>query len=327
MSDNQFAAAKALRSIAQNEEIKQLVLETDELYKPLRRAANRYIGGESLNECFQTAEKISSKGHAVTFDYIGEGPRDESQADAAVEEVQRLINSIGNSEVEGSLSVDLSQIGLTSSKEKVLENAQEIVAAADNIGVETLINMEGPEYTDDILAVYTKLAEEFDSVGITLQAYLYRTDEDILEILDHPGRVRLVKGAYEAPPDVVRSEDESIDTAYREYMKKLLDEEHPCELATHDGALLDAAHEYAEDQNLEGADVKISMLQGVTPEKLDKMRDLGYDTRVYLPYGDEWYLYLLHRIAEHPPNIYKALADAAGTETEEATKKFADNHS
>jgi proline dehydrogenase len=316
MSDDQLAAAKALRSIAQNEEIKQLALETDELYEPLRRAANRYIGGETLDGCLQTAEEISSEGHGVTFDYIGEGPRDESQADAAVDEIQRLINSIGNSEVKGSLSVDLSQIGLTSSRKKAIENAREIITAAEKTGLETLINMEGPEYTDDILVVYTRLAEEFDSVGITLQAYLYRTDEDIIDVLDHPGRVRLVKGAYEAPADVVRSENGSIDTAYREYMKRLLDEGQTCEIATHDEAILDAAHEYAHDRNLEAADVKISMLYGVTPERLDKMRDLGYDTRVYLPYGDEWYLYLLHRIAEHPPNIYKALADAAGIETE-----------
>jgi proline dehydrogenase len=327
MSDEQLAAAKALRSIAHNEEIKQLVLETEELYKPLRRVADRYIGGESLNECLQTAEKISSEEHAVTFDYIGEGPRDESRADAAVGEVQRLVNSIGNSEVEGSLSVDLSQIGLTNSRQKALENARKVVTAADDHGVETLINMEGPEYTDDILAVYTKLAEEIDSVGITLQAYLYRTDEDITEVLDHSGRVRLVKGAYEAPANAVRSESDSIDTAYRQYMKQLLDEGHPCELATHDESILDAAHNHVQNHGLEGNDIKISMLYGVTPGRLDTMRDLGYDTRVYLPYGDEWYLYLLHRIAEHPPNIYKALADAAGTETEKATTSITGNPS
>jgi proline dehydrogenase len=175
-----------------------------------------------------------------------------------------------------------------------------------------MISMEGSERTGEILDAHCWLCERFDNVGITLQAYLYRTKDDLTAALERPGRIRLVKGAYEEPPDIAQPRGVAVDATYRELMETLLISGHACSIATHDPLLLDYAHPFIQEHHLSGDTLEFEMLYGITPERLQMMQKRGYRTRVYLPYGQEWYLYLCHRLAEYPPNIYRAIADAVG---------------
>jgi len=175
-----------------------------------------------------------------------------------------------------------------------------------------MISMEGSERTSDIIEIHRRLCKHFDNVGITLQAYLYRTAHDLVSALELPGRIRLVKGAYEEPADLALPRGDSLDTVYRDSMEILLASGHSCSIATHDPVLLDHAHTFIQQNNLDQKNIEFEMLYGVTPNRLQTMRDRGYHTRVYLPYGQEWYLYLCHRLAEYPPGIYQATADAVG---------------
>jgi proline dehydrogenase len=179
-----------------------------------------------------------------------------------------------------------------------------------------MISMEGTDRTSLILEVHQRLCETFSNIGITLQAYLHRTPSDLESALQRPGKIRLVKGAYAAPDDLAKPRGAGLDESYRLLMERLLMSGHLCSIATHDPALLDPlpleyAHKLIQEKGIEPDHIEFEMLKGVTQERLETMKNSGYRTRVYLPYGREWHLYLCNRLAEHPPNIYQAIVDAA----------------
>jgi proline dehydrogenase len=310
--DLEATAAAALRHISRNEAIKSYVQNTPQLHNALLKVALRFIGGETLPECLRVAQAIRRRGHAVTIDYMGENTRDEAMAQQCTEEFLRIIRAINVYKLNASISLDLSHIGLVIDKSLALSNASLLAQATQEAGIEMMISMEGSERTDDILALHRLLCARYNHVGITLQAYLHRTPADLAALLGLPGRIRLVKGAFEEPSTVAQPRGAALDRVYRSCMEKLLSSGHPCSIATHDPSLLDLAHIFIRERRLKAEQVEFEMLYGVTPERLEMMRNRGYQTRIYLPYGQEWYLYLCHRLAEHPPGIYQAIADAAG---------------
>lgn len=308
-------AALALKSIARDEDIKAYILREANLHKVLLRAARRFIGGERLQECLSDAQSLNSEGFAVTIDYMGESTRDEQMSREAAQEFERVIGSISEHGLDSSVSLDLSHIGLAVDEELCYEQARLLAQRAGAAGLEMMISMEGSERTEQVLSVYQRLAENFENVGITLQAYLHRTPRDLTEALKRPGRIRLVKGAFEEPEEKAMTRGAETDVAYRSCVEKVLLESHPCSISTHDRQLLDHADQFVRDNELSTENVEFEMLKGVERERLAGMRDLGYRARVYLPYGEEWYLYLCHRLAEHPPNIYQAISDAASVQS------------
>ncbi|MEL6605797.1 MAG: proline dehydrogenase family protein [Cyanobacteria bacterium J06614_10] len=304
-------AAEALRHIALDESLKGYVLQHPPLYKTILRSAMRFIGGETLEGCLEVARKINQQGHAVTIDFMGESTRDEKMAAAATEEFLRVVSAIAQQNLQSSVSLDLSHIGMVIDPELGYQNAVAIAQAAQKAGLEMMISMEGTDRTTLILEIYQRLCQQVSNVGITLQAYLYRTGEDLNRVLQSPGKVRLVKGAYEAPSELAYDRGADLDAAYCRLMETLLTRGKACSIATHDQAILDHAHEVIERHAIDAQNVEFEMLKGVTYDRLQAMGERGYATRVYLPYGKEWHLYLCNRLAEYPPNLYQAIADAA----------------
>ncbi len=245
---------------------------------------------------------------------MGENTRDAATAREVAGEFSRVVRSVVERGLGTSISLDLSHIGLAVDAGLAFENASRLAGEAGEAGLEVMLSMEGSERTEDILEMHRRLCDVHDNVGITLQVYLFRAPEDLLEAIKRPGRIRLVKGAYEESAGIARARSEETDAAYREQICTLLASGHACSIATHDQDLLDYAHHFLGNNNLPCEPVEFEMLHGVEPKRLRSMRDLGYNTRVYLPYGREWYLYLCHRLAEHPPNIYRALAEAVGVD-------------
>jgi proline dehydrogenase len=305
----EFEAAEALRHIALDETVKSYVLQHPPLYQALRHAAMRFIGGETLMQCVEITESLNEQGYAVTIDFMGESTRDASLAEQTTQEFLNVVRAIADQNLDASVSLDLSHIGMVIDAELGYKNACTLAEAIEQAGLEMMISMEGTDRTDLILGIHQRLCERFKSVGITLQAYLYRTSDDLTAVLQRPGKIRLVKGAYEAPPNLARSRGAELDAAYHQLMETLLRSGHSCSIATHDQFLLSYAHKFIQDQNLTSDKIEFEMLQGVTPERLKIMNDYGYRTRVYLPYGQEWHLYLCNRLAEYPPNLYQAIVD------------------
>lgn len=311
-TDPALQAMQALRSISRNEAIKGYLLKNPPLYKTVLQAAMRFIGGETLEECFQTSSIITSKGHAFTVDFMGESTRNEKAAEEATEEFLKVIKKIQTTSSNASISLDLSHIGMLVDKELSFKNASMLVQKAKEVEIEVMISMEGIDRTGDILEIYKRLCETFENVGITLQAYLHRTEKDLKEALERPGKIRLVKGAYEVPSDQALHWGEKTDEAYKKYLKQIFSSGHLCSIASHDQKILTFANTYIKQHSVNTEKVEFEMLHGVTPELLSQMHDKGYKTREYIPYGKEWYLYLCHRLAENPLNIYQAISDAVG---------------
>jgi proline dehydrogenase len=303
-------AAAALRRIALNEEIKAYVLQHEPLYQTFLRVAARFIGGETLTQCIEVAKSLNHAGFAVTVDYMGESTRDAAIADGARGEFLEVINAISKEGLDASVSLDLSHIGMAVDAKSAYKRAQVLVETAKRLGREVMISMEGANRTSLILEIYYRLCEGFDNVGITLQAYLYRTPNDIQAALLRPGKIRLVKGAYDEPSTVAMSRGRELDTTFCHLMESILRSGQSCSIATHDKSILDRADDFIQANKINRDKVEFEMLHGVTPNLLEDMRDRAYRTRVFLPYGREWYLYLCNRLSEHPPNIYQAIVDA-----------------
>lgn len=306
----ELEVAAALRHLALDENIKAYVLQHPPLYKVLLHTAMRFIGGETLTQCQEVAKSLNSRGVAVTIDYMGESTHDAVIAEHATQEFLNVIQTIANQKLDSSISLDLSHIGMVIDPELGYKNACILAKAAREAGIEMMISMEGTDHTNMILDIHQRLCERFDNVGITLQAYLYRTPNDLIAVLKRPGKVRLVKGAYEAPTSLAMPRGANLDYAYRQLVEKLLKSGHICSIATHDQLLLDHAHRFVQEKGIQQDKIEFEMLKGIIPERLQVMCERGYRTRVYLPYGQEWYLYLCNRLAEHPPNIYQAVVDA-----------------
>lgn len=314
---NQHKAAAALRRIARDEQLKARIEADPELFNLLLRAARRYIGGVNLLECVQTVQSLNAQGMLATADYMGESTRDEAKAQAESQHFIDLVGAIKSNNLHCSVSIDLSHIGLSISQALAMDNMRLIATATRDAGLELMISMEGSERTDEILDTHAKLCTEFDHIGITVQARMKRTPNDLKKLLDLPGRIRLVKGAYEELDGVAyQRPSEGLDNAYRTLAVTLIESGHLCSIATHDLQQINWAHELIQQRFVDKrpAHIEFETLYGLGPIACQRTLGLGYPTRQYVVYGQEWFLYVCHRIAEQPDRLYQAVADVVGIE-------------
>lgn len=302
-------AAAALRHISRNEPFKSYVLETPGLHDLLLKAVRRFIGGENLTDCLPVARALEKLGFGLAMDYMGESTRDRATAEQATDEFLRVIQVLRQGSGNLFLSPDLSHLGLLVDPELAYKNIARLAEAVHDAKGEVIINMEGTDRTDAILDMHKRICERYENVGITLQAYLYRTPKDLSEALQRPGRIRLVKGAYEEPEALALRWGRATDSAFCGLMETLLASGHPCLIATHDETLLQHAQAFIQKHSIQTTAIEFEMNFGICQARLEALRDRGYRTRVYLPYGKEWYLYLCHRLAEFPPNVFRAIVD------------------
>jgi proline dehydrogenase len=312
---NQDKAAAALRRIARDEKLKAHIESDPALFNLLLRAARRYIGGVELIECTQTIKALNAQGILTTADYMGESTRTEAKARAETQHFLNLVQAIKDQRLRSGVSLDLSHIGLSIDQNLALENTRRIAVATHDAGLELMISMEGSERTDAILDTHAKLGAEFDHIGITVQARLRRTPADLAQLLKLPGRIRLVKGAYEEVDSTAHQRPSAgLDNAYRSLAAALIESHHSCSIATHDEQQIDWAHELIETRYgaVRPPHVEFETLLGLGPGATARTLALGYPTRQYVVYGQEWFLYVCHRIAEQPDRLFQAVADIVG---------------
>lgn len=305
------AAAKALRKAAMNEEAKDYVLSHPELYALLRKAADRYIGGENLGQTLKKASAANAAGHKCSIEFMGENTKSVEEAEAATGEFLEIVRAIDEQGLDSTVSFDLSHLGLVLSPELAAENLGKICAAAGP-DREVTISAEDWTKTDQVLDTYRRLSPELPNLSITVQAYLHRSRADLESLVGLPGRIRLVKGAFETPPDLALSRGSELNRRYLELLDFLLAEKSRVSVATHDPAIQQAAVKILNERGTPRSDYEFESLFGIQTAQLDDLRDLGHPTKLYFVYGREWYLYLLNRIAENPVRIFQALADVAG---------------
>lgn len=306
-----LASAEALRGFALNESLKSRVLADASLAPIARRIARRYIAGETLDSAFDRLPEIRARGHRASIEYTGESVRDAGVADAETEVFLELTRRIAASGVPSTVSFDLSHIGLTVDPEMGYRNAVRLAEATAEAGTELMISAEGSARTDLVLDTHARLCERFDHVGVTVQARLHRTPNDLARLMQRPGRIRLVKGAFLEPESLAYPRDSAeLRAAYLKYAGTLVVSGHATSIATHDSDILDtllSEHGAA----LSAPHIEFEMLLGLGTETLDELHAAGLRTREYLIFGTEWWLYVLNRIAEKPERVFQAITDAA----------------
>ncbi len=301
--------SEALRKAALNQDAKNYVLSNPTLFQTLKKAANRYIGGETLEETVRKVQAENRRSFKCSIEFMGENTKTEEEANSARDEFVQICREIKKQNLNSTVSLDLSHIGLNISKELCLDNLSTICREAKKANTEVLISAEGHEQTDAVLDSYKAAAKSHKNLGITLQAYLYRTKDDFKEIVKESGRIRIVKGAFETPQGLSIPRGDELDSVYLEYVDQLLYQNHTCSIATHDDNIQQEAKKIIQKYTSSKEIYEFESLFGIRNEQLVRLQDEGYPAKIYFVYGKEWYLYLCNRIAEYPLNIFQAIKD------------------
>jgi proline dehydrogenase len=304
--------AASLRKAALNEEAKHYILQNTPLFNTLKKAADRYIGGETLAETIAKATLQNQQGFKCSIEFMGENTATVAEAQVATAEFINILQGIEEHGLRCTVSLDLSHIGLAISRSLCEAHLQAICTAAAARNIEVIISAEGTDRTDDVLAVYQQAAKSFTNVSVTLQAYLYRTADDFKEIIKSPGRIRMVKGAFETAPGLSIPRGKELDNVYLHYVDTLIREKHLCAIATHHDYIQQEVKKLVQLHNADKNLYEFESLYGIQGGQLATLRDEGYPAKVYFVYGAEWYLYVCNRIAEHPINLLVALNDIVG---------------
>jgi proline dehydrogenase len=275
----------------------------------VRRAAHRFVAGDTTEEAIQAIRNLNALGATATLDHLGENVETAEDAARATEDYLKALDAIGVSGMPSHVSVKLTALGLDLGNELCRANMARILAKAKAIGTLVTIDMESTEYTDRTLAIFRDLRREFSAVGIVIQAYLYRSEADITALCKKGAHVRLCKGAYQEPPVRAFPKKADVDANYVRLMKMLLSPEARANktfgaIATHDIKMIDATRQYAQEQLVPRAEFEFQMLHGIRRDLQKELAADGYGMRVYVPYGTEWYPYYMRRLAERPANVW-----------------------
>ncbi|MGL5908679.1 MAG: proline dehydrogenase family protein [Phycicoccus sp.] len=310
--DRRRRAVDTLQALALDESLKAALAADPLLTTLARRVAARYVAGEHRDAALARADALGHQGHRTTVDFMGESARDPGVADAATAEFVGLAEAIAARGLDCSVSLDLSHLGSLVDRDLGLRNARTVARATQDAGIEMVVSMEGHDRVDQILADHATLSAEFDHVGITVQARLRRTPRDLDELLQRPGRIRLVKGAYGAPASAASAPDaaETLD-AYDDLAARLVRSGHLCSIATHDVDRIDHVGRLLAAEPADPSRYHLEFLDGLGPEQAAEVSSRGIPTQVYVVYGTEWWLYVCNRLAEDPDRLLDAVVDLA----------------
>jgi proline dehydrogenase len=293
----------ALLRISRSEKIKNLVTTA-----PVTAGVvERFIAGETSDEVVTVARRLIGASLLVSIDYLGEDTSDRTRADSVVVAYLDLLTKLRESghSASAEVSIKLTALGqqLRDGPQLALENAELICNAAHKANTKVTLDMEDHTTTDSTLEILHRLRKEYPDTGAVLQAYLYRTEDDCRDLAVAGSRVRLCKGAYAEPESVAFQDRQEIDKSYVRCMKILMAGEGLPMLATHDPTLVDIGLKLANDHGRRPGDFEFQMLYGIRPTEQQRLAKLGHTVRVYVPYGMDWYGYLVRRLAERPSNL------------------------
>ncbi len=284
------------------------------------KMASRFVAGNTLDDAIRAIKELNSRGINATLDHLGEHTTTLEEARKATRDVLDALDAIQNSGIRANVSVKLTQLGLGLDPKVCANNLAAIVAHAAGYKNFVRVDMEDSPVTQITLDIMHEMRQRgFDNVGIVIQAYLYRSEADIHQLLQDCYTVRLCKGAYKEPTLVAFPKKKDVDANYDKLTRILMDGslEKGCPmlsedgrfppvpgLATHDDRRVEAAKEYAHKIDLPQRAMEFQMLYGIRRELQDQLAKDGYPVRIYVPYGTEWYPYYMRRLAERPANIW-----------------------
>jgi len=285
-------------------------------------AASRFIAGERVEDAIRTVRELNAKGIHATLDHLGEHTSTAQEADTATDDILLILNEIDKAGVKANVSIKLTQIGMALNEEICQHNLGRILEQVKLHGNFLRIDMEDTPYTDITISLYNAMLErgyDTNHVGLVIQAYLFRSEEDLRKLLKVGTRIRLVKGAYKEPPEKAFPKKADTDANFDLLAKLMLDAAHDFAsetvsldkrvppipaIASHDDKRIAFAKQYAEKIGLSKGALEFQMLYGIRRDLQEQLVKEGYPVRVYVPFGAQWYPYLMRRLAERPANVW-----------------------
>ncbi len=296
----------ALLKVSESSAVKKLVVSA-----PVSRdVVGRYVSGEQVDDAVEVAAELGSTNRLCTIDFLGEYTTERTQADTTRDTYLRLLAQLSDAGLSqagrAEVSIKLSAIGLflpQDGHEIALANARAVCEAAAAAGTTVTLDMEDHTTTDATLEVLRELRADFPWVGAVVQSYLHRTEADCRDLAGAGSRVRLCKGAYKEPASVAYQDGDEVDLSYVRCLKVLMAGEGYPMVASHDPRLLEIARALAHEHGRTPDSFEFQMLLGIRPYEQIRIADRGHQMRVYLPFGTQWYGYLVRRMAERPANL------------------------
>jgi proline dehydrogenase len=270
-----------------------------------RNVVKRFVAGDSVEAAVEATRALVASGLAVSLDHLGEDTTEVAHAKATTSAYLLLLErlSAAGLATNAEVSVKLSAIGQALDPSMCLDNAREICAAAAVAGTTVTLDMEDHTTTDSTLETLCELRREFHWVGAVVQSYLRRTEGDCRDLAVAGSRVRLCKGAYKEPESVAFKRRKEVDASYLRCLEVLVRGDGYPMVATHDPALVESAERLVTESGRGADSYEFQMLYGIRPDEQLRLAGAGRTVRVYVPYGDEWYGYLMRRLAERPANV------------------------
>lgn len=268
-----------------------------------RRMSHRFVAGEELDEAIAAARVSNDQGMLVSLDYLGENVATAADAQRARDAYLQVFDRIAAEKLDANVSCKLTQLGLDLSPEFCEGQVLSIVERAASCDNFLRVDMEGSAYTERTIEVVKKVRSRSPAIGTVIQAYLYRSEQDIQDLLAIGCRIRLCKGAYKEPPHVAFPKKEDVDANYVKLVRLLLPSGFYHGIATHDPRMIGATIRIAAENRVSKADFEFQMLYGVRTDLQRRLVRDGYRLRIYIPYGRDWFPYFMRRLAERPANL------------------------
>lgn len=268
-----------------------------------KRLSSRFVAGETLAQALDLSRRVNREGFLMTVDYLGESVTSLAEAAAARDVYLDALTKISAQQLNGNVSIKLTQFGMDVAEEACRDNVELLVRKAAELENFVRVDMESSRYTDRTLRLVTDLHARYGAVGTVIQAYLYRSEKDVEMLCQRGIRVRLCKGAYLEPPGVAFQRKADVDTNFVRLMKLLLSSGTYPAIATHDEKIVEQTKAFARTSQISQDRFEFQMLYGIRRDIQRQLLTEGYRVRLYIPFGEAWYPYFMRRLAERPANL------------------------
>jgi proline dehydrogenase len=279
-----------------------LIVKTLPLFprKFIRVFANKYIAGDNINDAIKTVKALNAKSIMATIDVLGESIKDRNEAFQSKNESLEVLETIVEKNLNGNLSVKLTMLGLAMDYDLCRGLFTEILESAKSKNIFVRIDMENSEVTDITIKMFKEMRAKFDNFGLVLQAYMRRTEKDVMDLTSEKSNFRLCKGIYVEPESIAFKSRQEIRDNYLKVLRLMFERNAYVGIATHDDYLTNGAEKIIKELNLSNDKFEFQMLLGVRERLRDKLVVKGYRLRVYVPFGQRWYEYSIRRFQENP---------------------------
>jgi proline dehydrogenase len=268
-----------------------------------RRWAQRFVPGEEITPAIEAARQCNRDGMTVSLDHLGENVLTAEDAQGARDSYTDALDRIAAENVDSNVSLKLTHLGLDLGEEFCTEQLTIVTQRAADLRNFVRVDMEGSAYTDRTLQIVRQVRAKTESLGTVIQAYLYRSEQDVRNLLEIGCRIRLVKGAYKEPSQIAFPRKKDVDANFIKLMKILLPSGIYHAMATHDPKMIEATIQFAAEQGVTKDKFEFQMLYGIRTDLQARLTRQGYRVRVYIPFGHDWFPYFMRRLAERPANV------------------------